>query len=74
MGVVLTGMGDDGATCLGEIQECGGYTVAQNEASCVVYDMPRSAAEASVVDKVAPLSQMSGEILAWYGAKSRKAG
>lgn len=74
LGMILTGMGDDGATCLGEIQECGGYTVAQNEASCVVYGMPRSAAEAGVVDKVAPLSQMSGEIMTWYGAKSRKAG
>jgi two-component system chemotaxis response regulator CheB len=74
MGMILTGMGDDGATCLGEIQDCGGYTVAQNEDSCVVYGMPRSAAEAGVVDKIAALSEMTGEIMGWYGSKSRKAG
>lgn len=74
LGMILTGMGDDGATCLGEIHECGGYTVAQDEASCVVYGMPRSAVEAGVVDKVAPLSEMSAEIMAWYGGKARKAG
>lgn len=74
MGVILTGMGDDGATCLGEIKECGGYTVAQNEESCVVYGMPRSAVEAGVVDKVAPLSEMSAEITGWYVGKTRKAG
>ena len=74
MGVILTGMGDDGATCMGEIQTCGGYTVAQTEESCVVYGMPRSAVEAGVVDKLAPLSQMSAEIMSWYSGKSRKAG
>lgn len=74
MGMILTGMGDDGATCLGEIRDCGGYTVAQNEQSCVVYGMPRSAVEAGVVDKVAPLSEMSSEIVGWYNGKSRKAG
>ena len=74
MGMILTGMGDDGATCLGEIQAAGGYTVAQNEASCVVYGMPRSAVEAGVADKVAPLSQMSAEIMGWSTGKSRKAG
>ena len=74
MGMILTGMGDDGALCLGEIQACGGYTVGQNEESCVVYGMPRAAADAGVVDKVAPLSQMSAEIMSWFGGKSRKAG
>lgn len=74
MGMLLTGMGDDGATCLGEIQQCGGYTVAQNEASCVVYGMPRSAVEAGAVDKVAPLTEMSAEIMNWFGGKSRRAG
>ncbi|MCR9108909.1 chemotaxis response regulator protein-glutamate methylesterase [Marivita sp. XM-24bin2] len=73
MGMILTGMGDDGATCLGEIQECGGYTVAQNEASCVVYGMPRSAVEAGVVDKVTALKEMSGEIMKWHAGKFRKA-
>jgi len=74
MGVLLTGMGDDGATCLAEIQQCGGYTVAQDEASCVVFGMPRSAIEAGVVDKIAPLSDMPGEIMGWFGGKLRKAG
>ncbi len=73
MGMILTGMGDDGATCIGEIQECGGYTVAQDEASCVVYGMPRCAFEAGVVDTVAPLKKMSDEIVKWHGGKIRKA-
>ncbi|WP_439124867.1 protein-glutamate methylesterase/protein-glutamine glutaminase [Marivita sp.] len=73
MGMILTGMGNDGATCLGEIRECGGFTVAQNEASCIVYGMPRCAVEAGVVDKVAPLSKMTNEIMDWHAGKSRKA-
>lgn len=73
MGMILTGMGDDGATCLGEIRASGGYTVAQNEESCVVYGMPRSAVEAGAVDKVLPLSRMTSEIVQWNSQKSHKA-
>ncbi|HCX65770.1 MAG TPA: chemotaxis response regulator protein-glutamate methylesterase, partial [Eubacteriaceae bacterium] len=52
LAVVLTGMGKDGTKGLVEIKKKGGVTIAQNEESCVVYGMPRSALEAGAVDEV----------------------
>jgi two-component system, chemotaxis family, protein-glutamate methylesterase/glutaminase len=59
IGVVLTGMGRDGVDGLRRIKERGGYIVGQDEASCVVYGMPRAAALAGLVDRVAPLSEIA---------------
>ena len=56
--VVLTGMGHDGVDGLRRIKAQGGYVIAQDEASCVVYGMPRAAALAGVVDRVAGLSEI----------------
>jgi two-component system, chemotaxis family, protein-glutamate methylesterase/glutaminase len=55
VGVVLTGMGDDGAAGLRSLKEAGGVVVAQDEASSVVYGMPREAAVLGIVDHVIPL-------------------
>lgn len=55
LGVILTGMGQDGVIGLRKIKALGGYVVGQDEASCVVYGMPRAAASAGLVDRVAPL-------------------
>jgi two-component system chemotaxis response regulator CheB len=52
VGVVLTGMGDDGAEGLDALHRAGGLTVAQDEESCVVYGMPKEATERGVVDRV----------------------
>ena len=60
IGVVLTGMGRDGTQGLLRIQQAGGYTVAQNEASSVVWGMPRAAAEAGAVRQVVPLADVAG--------------
>jgi two-component system, chemotaxis family, protein-glutamate methylesterase/glutaminase len=60
VGVILTGMGRDGVDGLRHIKECGGYIVGQDEASCVVYGMPRAAALAGLVDRVAPLLEIPG--------------
>lgn len=63
LGVILTGMGDDGTIGSGLIHQAGGSVIAQDEASCVVYGMPRSVAEKGYVNRVAPLNQIP-EILA----------
>ena len=61
-GVLLTGMGDDGAAGLKEIHDAGGTTLAQDEATSVVYGMPRVAAELGAVDVVLPLEGMADAI------------
>lgn len=52
LGVILTGMGDDGVAGLGALQAAGGETIAQDEASCLVYGMPGAAVRAGVVSRV----------------------
>ncbi len=62
VGVLLTGMGSDGARGLLQIQQAGGHTIAQDEASCVVYGMPREAARLGAVDRVLPLDRIAAGI------------
>ena len=62
-GVILTGMGSDGASGLYELKGKQGYVIAQNEESCVVFGMPKSAINRGVVDTVLPLSEISKEII-----------
>ncbi|HJV94292.1 MAG TPA: chemotaxis response regulator protein-glutamate methylesterase [Azonexus sp.] len=62
-GIILTGMGDDGARGLKEMHDAGAYTVAQDEASCIVYGMPKEAVKLNAVDRVAPLATVPEEIL-----------
>jgi two-component system, chemotaxis family, protein-glutamate methylesterase/glutaminase len=64
MGVLLTGMGADGANGMKKICDAGGYTVGQDEASCTVYGMPRAAALLGAVRRVLPLEEIGGEIAA----------
>jgi len=63
MGVIMTGMGSDGAQGMSAIHREGGLTVGQDEPSCAVYGMPRACAELGILDRVAPLSQIPDEIL-----------
>ena len=63
IGVILTGMGKDGAIGLKAIRDAGGYTLAQDEASCVVYGMPKAPAEMGLTDTVVPLDKIAGEIV-----------
>jgi two-component system chemotaxis response regulator CheB len=63
MGVIMTGMGSDGALGMTAIHREGGLTVGQDEASCAVYGMPRACAELGILDKVVPLSRIPQEIL-----------
>jgi two-component system, chemotaxis family, protein-glutamate methylesterase/glutaminase len=64
VGVILTGMGDDGARGMLEMKQAGAITMAQDEATCVVFGMPNEAIKRSAVDKVLPLQAMAGAILA----------
>jgi two-component system chemotaxis response regulator CheB len=60
---ILTGMGDDGAKGMREMKEAGAYTIAQDEASCVVFGMPNEAIKAGGVDAVLPLGSIAPELL-----------
>jgi two-component system chemotaxis response regulator CheB len=64
VGVILTGMGGDGAKELLTMKQAGAFTIAQDEASCVVFGMPKEAIKAGAVDKVLPLGDIAGAILA----------
>ena len=70
VGVILTGMGDDGAAGLRTLKEAGGLVLAQDQASSVVYGMPGTAASLGIVDQVLPLDAMGGALIAaWNGAR-----
>lgn len=64
VGVLMTGMGDDGAAGLGAIQKAGGVTLAQSPETCVVDSMPRSALERGYASRVVPLSGLASVLLA----------
>jgi len=64
VGVILTGMGDDGANGMLEMKQAGAFTIAQDEATSVVFGMPNEAIKRGGVDKVLPLQAVAKAILA----------
>jgi len=72
LGVILTGMGDDGAEGLVAMKAAGAATVAQDEATCVVYGMPKEAALRGAIDVVLPLSQVPDCITRWTKKRLRE--
>ncbi|WP_321807112.1 chemotaxis response regulator protein-glutamate methylesterase [Burkholderia sp. BCC1993] len=64
IGVILTGMGRDGAAGLLDMKRAGAHTFAQDEASCIVFGMPREAIALGGADEVAPLAEMSRRVMA----------
>ena len=63
LGIIMTGMGDDGARGLKEMRTAGASTVAQDEKSCVVFGMPREAIALDACGKVVPLDRIAAEII-----------
>jgi two-component system chemotaxis response regulator CheB len=63
LGIIMTGMGDDGAAGLLEMRKAGAHTVAQDDESCVVFGMPREAIKRGAVERTVPLSAIGREIL-----------
>nr|WP_315487466.1 chemotaxis response regulator protein-glutamate methylesterase [uncultured Undibacterium sp.] len=68
LGIIMTGMGDDGALGMRDMHDAGAETIAQDEKSCVVYGMPKEAVKLGAVDKVVPLDTISSLIEA-YGKR-----
>jgi len=75
IGVILTGMGKDGAVGMREMHDAGAWTVAQNEESCVVFGMPKEAINAGGVDEILPLGSIAraviGQVTARGGRQNR---
>lgn len=72
VGVMLTGMGKDGAAAMGRMKQAGAYNIAQDEASCVVYGMPREAVRLGAVHAEMPIGEIASAILkALDGAVTR---
>jgi two-component system chemotaxis response regulator CheB len=63
VGIIMTGMGDDGARGLLEMRKGGAMTIAQEEESCVVFGMPKEAIELGAAEKIVPLDRIAAEIL-----------
>ncbi|MBF0142436.1 MAG: chemotaxis response regulator protein-glutamate methylesterase [Magnetococcales bacterium] len=67
VGVIMTGMGDDGARGMKEMKDAGAFNIAQDEQSCVVFGMPKEAIKHGGVDLIKPLDQIAPEVLRFCG-------
>ncbi|HTY02596.1 MAG TPA: chemotaxis response regulator protein-glutamate methylesterase [Rhodocyclaceae bacterium] len=65
LGIIMTGMGADGARGLQEMHSAGAKTIAEDESSCVVFGMPKEAIRLGAVDTIAPLARIPAEIIAY---------
>jgi len=65
LGIIMTGMGDDGARGLKEMHDAGALTIAEDESTCVVFGMPKVAIDMGGVDKIVPLDRIPQEIIAY---------
>jgi two-component system chemotaxis response regulator CheB len=73
VGVLLTGMGNDGAQGLLKMRQSGSHTIAQNESTCVVFGMPREAIGLGAAESVLPLHAIAGAMLAAVQVDGRRA-
>ncbi len=73
VGVILTGMGKDGAAGMLEMKHAGAYNFAQDESSCVVFGMPREAIAIGATHEVGPLHELPGRMMTYFAAHSSRA-
>ncbi|WP_297571658.1 chemotaxis response regulator protein-glutamate methylesterase [uncultured Deefgea sp.] len=73
IGVILTGMGKDGAVGMLEMREAGAHNFAQDEASCVVFGMPKEAIAVGGVNEIVGLKEMAHKVLSWLASNGGKA-
>ncbi|OHD57155.1 MAG: chemotaxis response regulator protein-glutamate methylesterase [Spirochaetes bacterium GWF1_51_8] len=66
VGIIMTGMGDDGAKGLSEMREAGAFTFAEDEQSCVVFGMPKAAIELGAAMRVLPLDKIAADVVSKY--------
>jgi two-component system chemotaxis response regulator CheB len=71
LGLIMTGMGDDGAEGIGEIMNRDGFTIAQSEASCVVFGMPKAAIEKNYIQSIVPLEDMGDYLISFFAGKEK---
>jgi two-component system chemotaxis response regulator CheB len=72
IGIIMTGMGDDGAAGMLEMHQAGAYTLAQDEQSCVVFGMPKEAIARGGVAEIVSLKDLSRHLLSWLGAQGKR--
>jgi two-component system, chemotaxis family, protein-glutamate methylesterase/glutaminase len=72
LGIIMTGMGDDGAAGMLELHQVGAHTLAQDEESCVAFGMPKEAIARGGVDEVVPLEALAGRLHAWLAAQGKR--
>lgn len=72
LGIILTGMGNDGASGMLEMKHAGADTIAQDENTCVVFGMPKEAISAGAIDAIAPLQRIPDMILGWARGSNLK--
>jgi two-component system chemotaxis response regulator CheB len=70
LGVMLTGMGADGAKAMKTMKDAGSFNLVQDEASCVVFGMPREAIAHGAAHEVLPLGQIAPRLMEWLRANA----
>jgi two-component system chemotaxis response regulator CheB len=73
LGIIMTGMGDDGALGLKEMHDAGAATIAEAEETCVVFGMPKEAIQRGAVESVLPLHDIAAGLVSWSRAPLRQA-
>jgi two-component system chemotaxis response regulator CheB len=73
VGVILTGMGRDGAAGMLEMKKAGAYNLAQDEASCVVFGMPKEAIAIGATHEVGPLHELPRRVLEFFASHGNRA-